>query len=123
MKSIRELEQLKQSTLERMNKQEFRILVGLATCGIAAGAKPVLQTFTEEIKNRGLTNVDVTITGCIGACRLEPLVEVIGPQGERVTYIKMDPRKAARVVAEHIVNGRICLDYTIGTDMSANNKL
>jgi NADP-reducing hydrogenase subunit HndB len=119
MKSIQELARIKQATLERMNKKGYRILVGMATCGIAAGAKPVLQSFTDEIRNRELANVDVTITGCIGACQLEPLVEVIDPQGQKVTYVRMDSRKAARVVAEHIVNGRICLDYTIGAALSA----
>ena len=120
MKSIQELEQIKQTTLEHLGVQApnpgYRVLVGTATCGIAAGAKPVLEAFQEEINKRGLSNVKISITGCIGACRLEPMVDIIDPKGERVTYIHMNPQKVLRVVAEHIVNHRICLDYIIGTD-------
>jgi NADP-reducing hydrogenase subunit HndB len=54
------------------------------------------------------------MTGCIGVCRLEPIVEVIEDNGDRITYVKMDPLKARRVVAEHLVNGQICQDLTIG---------
>ncbi len=122
MKSIAELNQIKKDALARISGNNgFRVMVGMATCGIAAGAKPVFNTLAEEIKQRELSNVDLTITGCIGSCRLEPLVEVIDPLGRRVTYAKVDPQKAARIVAEHIVNGRICLDYTIGAALSAPN--
>lgn len=118
MKSLAELEEIKSKTLEKIgikkNRKGIRIVVGMATCGMAAGAMPVMNTFIEELKKRNINDVSVTITGCIGACRLEPLVEVIGPDGSRVTYVKMTPEKAARVVTEHIVNGRICRHYTIG---------
>jgi len=118
MKSIAELEEIRKKTLERIgmrtNRESIRIVVGMATCGIAAGARPVMNAFLEELKKRNMNNVSVVITGCIGACRLEPIVEVVGLDGSRVTYVKMTPEKAARVVAEHIANGRVCLDYTIG---------
>lgn len=118
MKSIAELEEIRKKTLEqislRTNKDGLRIVVGMATCGIAAGARPVMNAFLEELKKRNINNVSVTMTGCIGVCRLEPIVEVINPNGSKVTYVKMTPEKAARVVAEHIVNGRVCLDLTIG---------
>lgn len=118
MKSIAELEEIRKRTLEqiglRTNKDGMRIVVGMATCGIAAGARPVMNTFLEELKKRNINNVSVTMTGCIGICRLEPVVEVIDPDGNKVTYVRMDSEKAARVVAEHIVNGRVCVDYTIG---------
>jgi len=124
MKSIAELEEIRKRTLEqiglRENKENMRIVVGMATCGIAAGARPVMNTFLEELKKRNINNVSVTMTGCIGICRLEPIVEVIEPDGSKVTYVKMNPEKAARVVAEHIVNGRVCVDYTIGAE--ENNK-
>ena len=124
MKSIAELEEIRKRTLEqiglRENKENMRIVVGMATCGIAAGARPVMNTFLEELKKRNINNVSVTMTGCIGICRLEPIVEVIEPDGSKVTYVKMNPEKAARVVAEHIVNGRVCIDYTIGAE--ENNK-
>lgn len=120
MKSIAELEEIRKKTLEqislRKNQDGKRIIVGMATCGIAAGARPVMNAFLEELKKRNIDNVSVTMTGCIGMCRLEPIVEVIDADGSKVTYVKMNPEKAARIVAEHIVNGRVCVDYTIGAE-------
>lgn len=118
MKSLAELEEIRKKTLEeigmRKNKDSLRIVVGMATCGIAAGARPVMNAFLDELKKRGIHDVNVIATGCIGVCRLEPIVEVINPDGTKVTYVKMTEEKARRIVAEHIVNGRVCLDYTIG---------
>jgi NADP-reducing hydrogenase subunit HndB len=118
MKSIAELEAIRKKTLEQINlrstDKEMRIIVGMATCGIAAGARPVMNAFVSELSKRNIDNVSVTMTGCIGTCRLEPIVEVIDKEGNKVTYVNMTPEKAVRVVAEHIVNGRVCVDYTIG---------
>lgn len=118
MKSIAELEEIRKKTLEqislRTNKEGIRIVVGMATCGIAAGARPVMNALLEELNKRNISNVNVTMTGCIGVCRLEPVVEVLNPDGSKVTYVKMNAEKAVRVVAEHIVNGRVCSDLTIG---------
>jgi NADP-reducing hydrogenase subunit HndB len=118
MKSLAELEQIRQRTLDqikmRTNKDGIRIVVGMATCGIAAGARPVMNRFVEEIGKRNLSDVSVSMTGCIGVCKLEPIVEVINADGTKVTYVKMTPEKASRIVAEHIVNGRVCQDLTIG---------
>jgi NADP-reducing hydrogenase subunit HndB len=118
MKSIAELEEIRKKSLEKINLRKegngVRIIVGMATCGIAAGARPVMNTLVEELQKRNLNDVTVTMTGCIGVCRLEPIVEVISPDGNKVTYVKMTPEKAKAIVAEHIVNGRICIDYTIG---------
>ncbi len=86
----------------------------MATCGIAAGARPVLSAFLEEMDKRGLKNVTVTQTGCIGVCRLEPIVEVYVPGQEKVTYVKMNPEMVPRVVAEHLVNHQVVTEYTIG---------
>ncbi|HOJ10457.1 MAG TPA: (2Fe-2S) ferredoxin domain-containing protein [Clostridiales bacterium] len=120
MKSIAELEAIRKRTLEQMSIREkserMRVVVGMATCGIAAGARPVMNAFLEELKKRNINDVRVTMTGCIGACRLEPIVDVIDEKGEKVTYVRMTAEKAARVVAEHIVNGRVCLDYTVGAE-------
>ena len=117
MKSLEELRALKEKTKAQMNLRNeqngLRVVVGMATCGIAAGARPVMNTFVEEIAKRQLNNVKVTMTGCIGLCKLEPIVEVIDPSGDKVTYVKMDAQKAARVVAEHLVNGKIVPEYTI----------
>jgi len=120
MKSLAELEEIRKRTLDqiglRTNKDGIRVVVGMATCGIAAGARPVMNAFLEELQKRNIHNVNVTMTGCIGICKLEPIVEVIEPNGNKTTYVKMTPEKAARVVAEHIVNGRVCTDYTIGQE-------
>lgn len=118
MKSLAELEAIRKNTLDqikmRTNKDGVRVVVGMATCGIAAGARPVMNAFVEEIGKRNLSDVSVTMTGCIGVCRLEPIVEVFSADGKKTTYVKMTAEKAARVVAEHIVNGRVCTDLTIG---------
>ena len=123
MKSIAELEEIRKKTLDqigmRKNQDGMRVVVGMATCGIAAGARPVMNAFMEELKKRNIHDVNVTMTGCIGVCRLEPIVEIFNADGGKVTYVKMDPEKAARVVAEHIVNGRVCADYTIGAAENA----
>lgn len=118
MKSLAELEAIRNKTLDqikmRTSKNGMRVVVGMATCGIAAGARPVMNAFVEELAKRKLGDVSVTMTGCIGVCRLEPIVEVFSADGSKVTYVKMTAEKAARIVSEHIVNGRVCQDLTIG---------
>ena len=101
-------------TMRKEDENGVRVVVGMATCGIAAGARPVMTAFLEEAAKRNLEHVTVTQTGCIGMCRLEPIVEVFEPNKEKVTYVKMTPEKAVRVVAEHIVNGNPVTEYTIG---------
>lgn len=118
MKSIKELEEIKQKTLQAVNlrkdRKGIRIVVGMATCGIAAGARPVLMAFLDEIQKRNLHDVTVTQTGCVGVCRYEPIVEVYKPNEGKVTYIKVTAEKVKRIVAEHIVNGGVVTEYTIG---------
>lgn len=119
MKSLEELQKIREATLEMINlrhdrKDGIRVVVGMATCGIAAGARPVLNAFVDEVAKRHLKNVTVTQTGCIGICRLEPVVEVYIPGQEKVTYVKMDPKMVSKVVSDHIVNGKVCEEYTIG---------
>lgn len=119
MKSLEELKALRESMQSKMNLRKedsdtIRVVVGMATCGIAAGARPVLNAFVEEVGKRNLKNVQVTQTGCIGVCRLEPIVEVYVPGQEKVTYVKMTPDKVASIVSEHLVNGRVVTEYTIG---------
>ncbi|MBQ2929418.1 MAG: (2Fe-2S) ferredoxin domain-containing protein [Clostridia bacterium] len=119
MKSLAELQAIRNRMIEQVNMRkddniDTRIVVGMATCGIAAGARPVMLEFVEELKRRGLENVTVAQTGCIGMCRLEPMVEVYVKDQEKVTYVHMSPEKVARVVTEHIVNGRPVDEYTIG---------
>ena len=120
MKSLAELEAIRKNTLERINLRRedkndlTRVVVGMATCGIAAGARPVMLSFMDEIQKRGLNHVTVSQTGCIGMCRLEPMVDVITPDGTKTTYVHVKPEMVPRIVAEHVVNGRPVAEYTIG---------
>ena len=120
MKSLAELEAIRKETLSRINVRTedkgdtTRVVIGMATCGIAAGARPVMLAFVEEIQKRSLQHVTVSQTGCVGMCRLEPMVDVIVPGHEKVTYVHVKPDMVPRIVAEHIVNGRPVEEYTIG---------
>lgn len=117
MKTIQELEEIRKKTLDRVNQRmdrtTTRIVVGMATCGIAAGARPVLLSIMEAAAEMGLNDVIVAQTGCIGVCRLEPIVEVIKPGEEKVTYIKMTPEKAKRIMKEHVQEGRVVDEYVM----------
>ena len=119
MKSLAELkaikEKMKDKVVLREGSANIRIVVGMATCGIAAGARPVLNTLVEAVNEGGLSDkATVTQTGCIGLCQYEPIVEVFEADKEKVTYVKMDADKAKRVVEEHIKGGKIVSEYTIG---------
>ena len=121
MKSLAELAAIRARMIEQVNLRkddnvDTRIVVGMATCGIAAGARPVMLGFIEELRKRGIENVTVAQTGCVGMCRLEPMVEVYVKDQEKVTYVHMTPEKVARVVNDHIVNGRPVDEYTIGAN-------
>lgn len=118
MITLEELDKIREKAQEKMSLRQSqnatRVVVGMATCGIAAGARPVMLKFMEEIQKRGLTDVIVSQTGCVGVCRLEPIVDIYRPNEDKVTYVKMTPEKVSRVVAEHIVNGHPVTEYTIG---------
>lgn len=119
MKSIADIQAIRdkmQSEIilrDNANDQETRIVVGMATCGISAGARPVYNTLVDEVSKRQLKGVKVTRSGCLGMCKLEPIVEVFVPGQEKVTYIHVDAEKAKSIVANHIVNGNVCTDYLI----------
>ena len=119
MKSLAELaairEKMKDKVAIREGNNGIRIVVGMATCGIAAGARPVLNTVVEEIAKEDLTDkATVSQTGCIGICQYEPVVEVYEQGKEKITYVKITPDKAKRIVAEHIKGGNVGPEYTIG---------
>jgi len=133
MKTIQDLEDIRKNNFNRVNqgldRKSIRIVVGMATCGIAAGADEVFDAILDEVNKLGLSNVVVVKTGCIGVCRLEPIVEVIRPGEEKVTYVQMSPFKARRVVASHVlvgavrdeylmhvIRGKIINDYTLDND-------
>ncbi|MDR1262024.1 MAG: (2Fe-2S) ferredoxin domain-containing protein [Oscillospiraceae bacterium] len=118
MKTLAELQAIRDRARAQVDLRRddagTRIVVGMATCGIAAGARPVMLQFIEEINRRALKDVTVSQTGCIGMCRLEPMVEVYTSDKEKVTYVNVKPDMVGRIVAEHIVNGSIVTEYTIG---------
>ena len=119
MKSLAELQAIKERMQGKVALREGsgdkRVVVGMATCGIAAGARPVLNAFVEQVNAEGLTaSVTVTQTGCIGICQYEPVVEVFEAGKEKVTYVKMTADKVARVVEEHLKGGKPVAEYTIG---------
>ena len=119
MKSLAELAAIKAKMQDKVVIREgegaVRVVVGMATCGIAAGARPVLSAFVEGGANKGLTSkVTVTQTGCIGICQYEPVVEIFEDGKEKVTYVKLDADKAKRIVEEHLAGGNVVSEYTIG---------
>ncbi len=121
MKSLAELaairEKMKNRVILREGQGDIRVVVGMATCGIAAGARPVLSAFVEGVANEGLSDkVTVTQTGCIGICQYEPVVEVFEAGKEKVTYVKMTADKAKEVIEKHLKGGSPVVEYTIGNN-------
>ena len=119
MKTLAELMALRDAAKANLTARDdstelTRVVVGMATCGIAAGARPVMNKFVEETAKRNLTNVTVAQTGCIGMCQYEPIAEVIVPGKEKVTYVQLTEEKVARIVVDHLVNGNPVVEYTVG---------
>lgn len=118
MKSLEELKKIREQAQKKMTmrldtESEYRIVVGMATCGIAAGARPVLNAIIEEVARRELP-VTVTQTGCIGLCSLEPIVEVFDKEGNKTTYVLVTPEKGKRIVKKHCKYHTVIEEYTIG---------
>jgi len=120
MKSLEELLAIKEKAQAQLAARDaegndgVRVVVGMATCGIAAGARPVLKALVDEVAKRNVQHVSVTQTGCIGMCQYEPIVEIFEPGKEKVTYVQMTAEKAQKVVTEHLVNGKPVIEYTVG---------
>ena len=122
MKSLEELKALRDKmqgsvTLRNESEAGTRVVVGMATCGIASGARPVLTALSNAVAEKKIEDVAVTQTGCIGLCQYEPIVEVFQPGKEKVTYVKMTPEKALEVIDKHIIGGNVITEYTIGAIM------
>ena len=118
MKTLEELqairEQARQKMTVRANQQDaVRVVVGMATCGIAAGARPVLNAFVEEVGKRHLENVTIAQTGCIGMCQKEPLLDIVRPGEDRVTYGPVSPTDVPRIIADHLINGVVVEDLVV----------
>lgn len=121
MKSLEELKAIREKMEGRVgtrseDQNNTRVIVGMATCGIASGARPVLTTLSDAVQEMGLGNVVVTQTGCIGLCQYEPIVEVLEPGKEKVTYVKMNPDKAMEVVRMHLQGGQVVTKYTLAAE-------
>ncbi len=120
MKSLEELKAIKAKMQGKVgvrteNENQTRVVVGMATCGIASGARPVLTALSDAVQEQNLTDrISVTQTGCIGLCQYEPIVEVIEPGKEKVTYVKMNPEKALEVLRLHLQGGQVLAKYTLG---------
>ena len=119
MKSLAELaairERMQNKVIIREGEAATRVVVGMATCGIAAGARPVLNAFVEGVAAAGLTDkVTVTQTGCVGLCQYEPIVEIYENGKDKVTYVKVDAEKAAQIIEKHLKGGHVVAEYTIG---------
>lgn len=122
MKSLEELKAIREKMqgqvgLRAEDSTQTRVVVGMATCGIASGARPVLNTLSEAVLSKSLDHVIVTQTGCIGLCQYEPIVEVMEPGKDKVTYVKMTPEKALEVVEQHLIRGQVIADYTISANL------
>jgi len=118
MKSLEELKAIRdrmqgQVGLRAEDDDQTRVVVGMATCGIASGARPVLTALSDLVQGGKLEKVNVTQTGCIGLCQYEPIVEVFEPGKEKVTYVKMTPEKAKEVYDKHLVGGNVVTEYTL----------
>ena len=121
MKSLAELQAIKDKMKSKIVLREgtgdVRVVVGMATCGIAAGARPVLSAFVEAVNEAGLNDkVTVSQTGCVGYCQLEPIVEIHEAGKDKVTYIHMTADKAREVVEKHLKGGRVVNEYTLSTN-------
>ena len=120
MKSLAQLEAIKRRMRDKVvlreGSNEIRVVVGMATCGIAAGARPVLNAFVEQVNAEGLSDkVTVTQTGCVGICQFEPVVEIYEAGKEKVTYVRMTPEKAKEVVEKHLKGGNVVTEYTVAS--------
>ena len=118
MKSLADLQKLREQAQNRVNmrnvgNEDYRVVVGMGTCGIAAGARVVLNAFMEGVTENNL-NIVVTQTGCMGSCTLEPMVDIYDKEGKKTTYVKMNTEKVSFVVESHLKNGRVVEEYTVG---------
>lgn len=121
MKTLEELKAIREKMqgqigLRSETASQTRVVVGMATCGIASGARPVLTALSDAVQQKNLTDIAVIQTGCIGLCQYEPIVEVFTPGKDKVTYIKMTPEKALEVLEQHLLGGKVLDKYTISSE-------
>ena len=121
MKSLEDLKKLRDEAKKKIEMREgqgdYRIVVGMGTCGIASGARPVLNTLLTEVERENYS-CTITQTGCIGMCVYEPIVEVYEKNGEKTTYALVNPEKAREIMASHIGKGVVVERYTISAEQN-----
>ena len=127
MKSLEELRAIREKMQGKVgirgeSEDQIRVVVGMATCGIASGARPVLTALSDAVQEQGLMNINVTQTGCIGLCQYEPIVEVMEPGKENVTDVRMTPEKAMEVLRMHLIDGQVVTKYTLGAAQKSEKK-
>lgn len=117
MKSLEDLRKLRDSARQmthlREGGEKIRIVIGMGTCGIAAGARETLAAIMQELERLNLFDVAITQTGCAGLCDQEPLVDVFLPGQPRVTYGQVDEERARQIIGEHVVNGRVIEKWVV----------
>ncbi len=112
LKRLRERKNAEMNSRDTDNK-DSQVIVGMGTCGIAAGAKVTFDAFVDALSKAGLSNVVVRQTGCMGLCHSEPTVEVVTPGMPTVIYGKVDADTAARIVSDHLVEHRLVGDHIL----------
>ena len=116
IKSLEDLRKIKadsQLQTKARKNNDTQVIIGMGTCGIAAGAREVMTAVLEELAKRNLNNVSVLQTGCIGMCQKEPLMDIVRPGEDRVTYGPVDAADVHRIIADHLVNGNIVEDLVV----------
>lgn len=121
MKTLEELKAIREKMQGQVgvrteNVNQIRVVVGMATCGLASGARPVLTALSDAVQTKNLTNIAVVQTGCIGLCQYEPIIEVLEPGKDKVTYVKMTPDKALEILEQHLIQGQVVEKYTISSE-------
>jgi NADP-reducing hydrogenase subunit HndB len=116
IKNLEDLRKIKaeaQKQVEARQNNDTQIIIGMGTCGIAAGAREVMKAVLDELAKRKINNVSVLQTGCIGMCQKEPLLDIVRPGEDRVTYGPVKPTDVPRIIADHLVNGNIVEDLVV----------
>jgi len=113
LEQLRELRESKRKELSQRDAGEgtTEIIVGMGTCGIAAGAKETFNAIVDELSKQDVSGVVVKQTGCMGLCSSEPSVEVIKPGMPGIVYGKVDGAIGRRIVQKHILKDQLVGEY------------
>ncbi|MCL2352141.1 MAG: (2Fe-2S) ferredoxin domain-containing protein [Firmicutes bacterium] len=118
LRSWDDLKKLRAGEMAKNGEKRTVLLVGMATCGVAAGARDVSEALAAEIKKQGLKNIDITATGCYGFCYAEPMVEVRVPGKNAVRYGHVDKDLAGEIVRRHLMRGEVLDKYVLTQEVT-----